>query len=218
MALIFNVKAQIVTSGSETQVNTTTIHSQQFPSVGTDSTGKFSVVWESFDDTNQDWEINRQMYNADGSVNGAESTLFSEDETDYRHPSIAISKSGVQYVAYMEQEGYGDWDAYWRIYDAEGSSLITATRITSSSRGIQKFPDVGVASDGSYAVAVCSDFEDDTLSNIVFRQKNSGHASTSASTQVNTTSGLLALYPKVAVHSDGNYVVVWQYNTGNSTN
>lgn len=218
-----SVSAQVTPSGSETIVNTTTANSQTNPSVAMDSSSNFNIIWESYNSTNKAWEIKNQLYNSGGTANGSEVSLFSDADYNYRYPVVATSKSGVSAVVYSSKyKGTDDptnstWNSYLRFYDATGAVLTSNTRIRSTLTGEQIFPDVAITPDGSYTVVVCQSISSNSSADIYLRQKNSSYATTASEMVVNSTTGNIASNPKVAIHTDGSFVVVWQYESGNTT-
>ncbi len=64
--------ANVLASGSEFQVNTTTISVQREPDVAMDADGNYVVVWESNEQDGSSFGIFAQRYNAAGVAQGPE--------------------------------------------------------------------------------------------------------------------------------------------------
>ncbi len=219
-----NLIAQINPIGSETIINTTTAGTQQNPTIAIDDSSNYVITWESFDEATGNWGIFKQLVDSGGVLNGGEVTVKSDGLMNYRYPRTAMNQAGAYAVVYMYEDpddnNYDQrdgWNSYLRVRNTDGSSVISATRIMSSTTGNQVFPDVSMAPNGSFTMCVATTILSDTTSDILVRQYQSNFSATSSPIPVNTTTGNIASNAKIAVNDNGDFVVVWQYETGDGT-
>ncbi|MCB0627701.1 MAG: hypothetical protein KDC43_28205, partial [Saprospiraceae bacterium] len=79
-------QAQLITTGMETQANTTTANSQQWPAAAMDANGNFVVAWESYGQEGTTYGIYCQRFDNTGTPLGAEFRANTTTNNDQRFP------------------------------------------------------------------------------------------------------------------------------------
>ncbi|MBM4386626.1 MAG: putative metal-binding motif-containing protein, partial [Deltaproteobacteria bacterium] len=108
-------------SGNEFIVNTTSANDQKFPSVSSESSGKFVVVWQSYSAATSA-DILGQRFNAGGSKAGSELTANTFTFSDQESPHVSMSGDGSFNVFWTSwwQDGSGE-GVYGQRYNADGA-------------------------------------------------------------------------------------------------
>jgi hypothetical protein len=206
--------AQVVTTGSETLVNTTTANSQQNPAVAMDTAGNYIVVWESFAEDGDDYGIYGQLYTAGGTANGSQFKISqtTSGEGGQRLPDVDMADNGDFVVVWMsdgeDNDGFG---IYGRRYNSDGSAKANDFRINSGSADEQTMPKVGVAgTSGNMVFTWVDEVDDGDEQGLKARLYLSNGAATSAPYIVNTTTAGYQSQPDISMNSDGDHVITWQ--------
>jgi beta-lactam-binding protein with PASTA domain len=204
--------AQVVTTGSETLVNTTTANSQQNPAVAMDTAGNYIVVWESFEEDGDDYGIYGQLYDAGGTPNGSQIEISPYDTDGQRLPDVDMADNGDFVVVWMSDDEDGDGQGiYARRYNSDGSPKATDFRVNSGSADEQTLPQVAVAgTSGDMVFTWVDEVDDGDQQGIYARQYLSNGAATSAPYLVNTTTTGYQGHPVISMNSDGDHVIAWQ--------
>jgi hypothetical protein len=100
--------------GGEFRVNSYTTSDQRDPSVATDGSGNFVIVWSSRYQDGDRWGIFGQRYDSDGSRVGREFRVNTSTPNDQRFPSVTAAADGDFVVAWLS----GGIDA--QRYDSAG--------------------------------------------------------------------------------------------------
>ncbi|HAA13999.1 MAG TPA: hypothetical protein DCE41_20840 [Cytophagales bacterium] len=204
--------AQISTSGSETQINSSdTTGVQNWPSIATNSDGDWVAVWTS----------NSKIADTDGSgiyiesQNSSGSTLLSESllNTTYTggsqlYADVAMNDDQDYVVAWMSADGEGsDTDGFnirHSYKNLNGTTVNTEREVNTTTTGNQRFPSVAMSSSGSYVIVWESDGD------IRGQMYSSAGVVNGSEFLINTTTDSLQTYPDVAMDATGNFIVVWQ--------
>lgn len=197
--------------GSETKANTTVTGNQQRPDVAVDEDGNFVLVWESFGEVEAgEYAIMAQLYDANGSTNGTQIQISSNDANtgDKRFPSVSMSDDGNFVVAWMEHfESTDVWRVKARMYDATGSATTSEIMVAYTSGVENRDPDVYMDNDNEFRIT-WKRLADPIHSIMAMKFNSSG----TASSEVTVRTGSDALgYPKIVSQNNGNSsVIVWQ--------
>ena len=140
------------TAGSAFQVNSTETNSQQRPRVEYDSTGKFTVVWQSYGQENNDGAVIMRTFNGDGTAFSNEVVVNSTTSGEQHFPELTIDSSDRRLVAWRNYGGgFSGVDFAARFMSADGSALSNEFSRDVSTNFFEG-PDIAVA--GSQIVVV----------------------------------------------------------------
>jgi hypothetical protein len=198
-------QAQVpVPLGDEFQVHTYTdsIFSdhQRSPSVATDATGRFVVVWEYRHGDGSDYGVFGQSFLSDGARAGSEFQVNTATHYAQYRSEVARSKSGNFVVVWKNRLGIGLISA--QRYDGEGNALGSQIDI-----GMGNFPSVDIDEMGRFVVT-WSDYDQDQYG-IFARRFDELGVPLGEAFQVNTTYTRNQTRSDVSVSDDGQFVVVW---------
>jgi hypothetical protein len=126
-----------VAQGTDFRVNTYTSSAQYAPSVAIDAAGNFVVVWQSWQQDNDDWGIFGQRYNAAGVAYGDEFPLNNFTLFGQTSPAVAMDAGGNIVATWQSGQQDGDGDGIYALFSprpladpggpytvAEGSPLV----------------------------------------------------------------------------------------------
>lgn len=140
-------------SGPEFSVNTYVSGSQTQPSVASDSSGNFVVVWSSYDQDGSDWGVYGQRFSMDGMKLGLEFRINTCTLGSQYQPSVAMSSTGEFVVVWtsVDQDASGSAVIGQRYY-SDGTALGSEFRINSYETDDQSLPCVSLNGIGDFAV------------------------------------------------------------------
>ena len=140
--------------GPEFPVNTFTIGYQTFPSVASDSSGNFVVVWTSDGQDGSSQGIYGQRYASTGTPLGPEFRVNTYITGSQRYPAVAASGPGDFVVVWEDQtqDGYF-WGLFGQRYAATGVPLGPEFRVNAFTPGSQHAPAVAADGGGNFVVA-----------------------------------------------------------------
>jgi hypothetical protein len=206
MARRFDARGQGV--GGEFQVNTFTTGYQYHPDVAGDRRGNFVIVWESGQDGSYA-SLHGQRFDAAGQRRGAEFRVNTYSTYYQYWGKVAVAPNGSFVVVWRSYTDGSQTSIAGRRYDAQGAAVGDEFVVNGTTAGIQSFPDVGVADDGSFVVAWMG-AEGGADFNIFARRFGPGGAPVGAEFRVNSTATGYQNYPSLSVAPGGAFVVAWQ--------
>jgi len=155
------------TVGSELHVSTTTVYSQDTPTVAALSGGGFAVAWESgVQDGSTDGAYFR-IFNNSGVAQSAEIQANSTTIGDQENPTIAGLTNGNLAVTWESfgQDGQQD-GVIGRIFDSSGTAVTSEFRVNSTAIDDQGNPEITALTGGDFAVSWVSIGQDGNLGGI----------------------------------------------------
>ena len=200
--------------GPEFLVNTYTTTNQLYPSVTTNATGNFVVVWTSNTQDGDTLGIFGQRYAASGAPLGPEFRVNSYTTGAQYLPSVASDGFGQFVVVWTSTIQDGDGlGVFGQRYSSTGAPLGTEFRVNTYTTGNQTFPTVSVNNEtGGFVVAWMS-YQQDGSSWGVFGQRYQG-VPLGPEFRVNTYTTAAQYAPSVAMDAaGGNFAIVWASNT-----
>jgi hypothetical protein len=203
--------AQTVTpAGSEFLVNVTTTNSQLYPSVATDSSGGFVVVWRSKGQDGAGYGVFGQRRDGSGALLGAEFRVNSFTTADQDRPAVASAPGGAFTVAWQSDGVDGDgFGIAAQRYAASGAPLGSEFVVNTTVTNAETHPAIGMSSGGDFVV-VWQSFAGGSTADDVFGQRYSSLGSRlGGEFRVNTYTSSSQASPGVAFDASGNFVVVW---------
>ncbi|MEJ2566896.1 MAG: hypothetical protein P8141_13215 [Gammaproteobacteria bacterium] len=163
-------------SGGDFRVNSvviSSITSETVPAVAMDSTGNFTVAWESYDDVNGDDDIYARRFDASGTPLGPEIRVNTEIANDQMLPATAMSAAGDFIVAWQSaaQDSDGSTGIYAQRYDAIGTPLGGEFRVNTTTANAQTAATVAMSAAGDFIVAWQSAAQDSDGSTGIYAQR-----------------------------------------------
>lgn len=148
-------------SGPEFSVNTYVPGSQTQPSVASDSSGNFVVVWSSNNQDGSDWGVYGQRFSWDGMKRGLEFRVNTYTSGTQYQPSVAMSSTGEFVVVWTSvgQDLSGSAVIGQRYY-SDGTALGSEFRVNSYEADDQSLPCVSMNCIGDFAVVWQSQGQD----------------------------------------------------------
>ncbi len=206
--------------GDEFRVNTQTATAQVSPKVTMNANGQFAVVWVSdhpsvSDPNDTEKSIFVRWFGADGVAPNPEflANVYTKDAQE--HPSIGIDAAGNLVVAWQsinqETGGTGvSWGVFARQFSPDGSSPQTEEfQVNETVASPQRFPSVGLAPDGYFAIAWQSIGQDGSSWGVFQRQYRPDGAAETGEQIVNTVTSGPQIQPVIARKQNGDYAVFW---------
>jgi hypothetical protein len=219
-----------VPQGGQFQVNSYTTNRQGFPAIAMDSSGDFTVLWQSYGSDGSDSyyeSIQGQRFNAAGVPQGGQFQVNSYTTNRQRYPSIALDEGG-NFVAVWESIGSsggdGDYSIQGQRFHTDGVPEGSQFQVNNYSTGRQRYPVVALDSDGDFVVAWQDGLSPYAEHSVQARRYNAAGVPQDDQFQVNIYTYTTGFQPgpDIAMDSDGNFVIVWDSNGSpggdNSTN
>jgi hypothetical protein len=198
--------------GPEFRVNTYTPSSQGYPSVASDSSGNFVVVWQSFaPPPGPGAAVFGQRYASSGSPLGPEFRVNTFNTGYQGLPSLASDSSGTFVVAWMSFSQDGSYfGVFGQRYDGAGTPLGPEFRVNTFTTGHQYFPRVASDPAGNFVVVWESVNQDGSGAGVFGQRYANTGAPLGPEFRVNTYTTNSQNRPAIGSDSSGNFVVVWE--------
>ena len=228
-AQIFNADGS--KSGVEFVVNTTTLRNQYDSAITTLTDGRFVVSWtdDNVARTGPDKEysaIRAQVFNADGSLSGAEWVVNTKTAGGQIQSAITALTDGRFVVSWTDysvtKAGTPRYDVRAQIFNSDGSIAGAEFLVHAPSTRYQLDPAISALADGRFVVS-WTDYRQtgaDTSFNAIRAQVfNADGSLYGTEFVVNTTTLFPQWEPAITTLTDGKFVVSWtdQSNTGADT-
>lgn len=213
------ILATIATSAASTpsrnkgefQANNYTTNFQNFPRVAMRSSGSFVVVWDDFQYDSTYYDVFGRIYDSSRSPTGPSFQLNTTTLDYQRLPAIAMDSSGNFVVVW---DDYGqDGDGYGIVgqrFNKSGKKLGPEFVVNTYTTGWQRIPDIAMAPSGDFVVVWESDAQDGDYYGVFGQLFDSAGTPLAAEFQVNQYTTDEQEYPRVAMNSAGNFIVVWE--------
>lgn len=210
---------------SEFQVNTTTADDQTDPAVAMSLDNSFVVVWASDQQiSGSGQDVYAQRFDARGQRIGAEFRVNRSTLQDQNNPDVAIDGSGNFVVVYQSDEQDNNTDGrdddgtgiVGQRFDRSGAPIGNEFRINTRTENDQTAPVVAMNSQGDFVVIWTSEGQDGSGTGIFGQRYNNVGTPVGIEFQVNTATDGDQLNPAVAIDDSGDFVVVWQSDSGRS--
>lgn len=201
--------------GGEFQVNSYTLGNQNLPTVGSDGSGGFIVVWNSAGSAGSDSSGNSvlgQRFSSDGSEVGLEFQINTYTTNDQFFPAVGLDGSGGFIVAWTSRGSLGSDSSGTSIqgqrYGSNGSMVGGEFQINSQTSGAQSDPTIGSDGAGGFVVAWVGDSSSQYPTQA--QRFGSDGLAIGGEFQVNTIPVGYQQRPQVTPKSAGGFVVVWE--------
>jgi hypothetical protein len=199
-----------VPQGAEFRVNSYTTSVQKFPSVASDASANFVVVWNGAG-LGDDYGIFGQRFDGAGAPQGAEFRVNSYTTSSQDVPAVASDAGGNFVVVWHGRQGPGDtYDGIFaQRFDSAGVPQGAEFRVNTYTRGAQRLPSVASNTSGNFVVVWQSRGQDGPNFGIFGQRYDSGGGALGDEFQVNTYTTADQSNPSVASDASGNFVVAW---------
>jgi len=181
------------------------------PSIASDSTGNFVVVWTSSSQDGSSDGIFGQRYAASGAPLGPEFRVNTYTPLSQFNPDVAADASG-NFVVVWESD-YQDGSnrgVFGQRYASSGVPLGADFRVNTFTTGEQGDPSVAVDSAGAFVVAWDSANQDGSGAGVFAQRFASSGSPLGPEFRVNTTTFAMQVSPSITSDGSGNFIVVWQ--------
>ena len=220
----FAVRAQVFNadgspSGAEFLVNTTTTGTQFEPTITALADGRFVVAWKDDSASGGDTSstaVRAQVFNADGSIFGAEFLVNTTTASHQVRPTITALADGRFVVAWADNSASGGdiftYAVRAQVFNADGSTSGAEFLVNGTTVGSQYQPTITALADGRFVVAwTDTSASGGDTSGVAVRARvfNADGSTPGAEFLVNTTTAGLQSFPTITGLADGRFVVAW---------
>jgi hypothetical protein len=197
--------------GPEFRVNTYVTGNQSFPSVASDASGNFVVVWTDSEQDGSGDGVRGQRYASTGVPLGPEFRVNTYTPYSQYRPAVASDAAGNFVVVWCSTDGtFSGKGIFGQRYAASGALLGPEFRVNTFTTAEQRYPAVAFGGSGNFVV-VWTSFGQDGFDTGVFGRRFAGSgAPLGPEFRVNSYTTLSQSHPAIAADSGGNFVVVWQ--------
>ncbi|WP_299084328.1 cadherin-like domain-containing protein, partial [uncultured Ruegeria sp.] len=203
----------------EFRVNEFTDRKQEFPSVTALANGNFVVTWQSFDQQQEDTHqaaIKARILDADGNEITSEFVVNEFHHLTQSNPNVTALADGNFVVTWQSFDGQqGDASNFAikaRIFDANGSEVVTEFLVNEFTNTAQIDPSVTALANGGFVVTwTSSDREqgDTSFGAIKARIFDANGVEIVSEFLVNEFTTLSQSQPSVTALANGDFVVTW---------
>lgn len=213
---IFNSNGTAISS--DILISEITSVDNEDPDVAMDANGNFVVLWEretyyysecSSNYSNYPDVIYARTFNAMGVPDGPSFPISDQPSVDSDDPAIAMDSDG-NWVAVWETARCNDYycDVYAKIFDSSNSATSSELLVNTNTYDNEDV-DVAIDSNGDFIVA-WEITENYSTYNVFIRKFNNIGTAQSGEIQVNDTTTDDQDDVRIAMDSDGNFIVVWE--------
>ncbi len=205
--------------GTEFLVNTTTADFQYQPTLTGLANGRFVVAWTDLSQTAGDTSataIRAQVFNADGTLAGAEFVVNTTTLSSQFDPTITALADGRFVVAWTDQSATGvdtdGWAVKAQVFNADGSTSGAEFLVNSTTTSFQYEPTITGLANGRFVLAWRDDSTtggDTSLSAIRAQVFNADGSTFGAEFLANTTTTNSQSQPTITALANGRFVVAW---------
>lgn len=196
---------------TEFLVNTYTQGKQRYPKVAMNMDGMFVIVWESEKLEADTTVVSCQLFDANGLVVGEEFEVNLLD--DCRYPDIAIDPNGNFAVVWME-DGSSNNLIIIRLFNADGTARTKPLETSTINFNTITRPAIAMDANGYFVVAWDGDPERASQDDVHAHLFDPNGIPLGEQFVVNTTLDGAQQYPQVAKNDFGEFVIVWQGESG----
>ena len=197
------------TLGDEFRVNAYTPSAQRFPSIASDPSGNFVVVWSSSLQDGSDYGVFGRRFDNGGERLGRE-FLVNTNTTGFQgFPSIASDASGNFVVVWTSRQDGSMYGIFGQRYDSGGIARGSEFRVNSYTTGRQLYPSIAADAGGGFVVVWNSLGQDGSNYGVFGQRYDDAGTPQGGEFRVNSYTRGSQSSPNVASDADGNFTVVW---------
>lgn len=207
------------------QINTTTAHHQDEPSIAQLSDGGYIVTYASWSRNNniQDFDIRARRYQEDGTPAADDFLVNSTIGGDQNEPRVAALQDGGFVIAWHERRSTNaSSNVRLQRFSRMGARVGPEILIDSATGRRQRDPDILGLPDGGFVVVFDDESQtgtDNSQRAIRAQRFDAGGIPAGSIFQVNTTIANRQSEPSIAVLANGDFIIAWsdESNTGFDT-
>ena len=198
-------------SGSQFQINSTTVSTQAYPSITSLTDGGFIATWTDYSGEDGSAKgIFGQRYDASGNAVASEFQINTQTSGDQSWSDIKSLPNGGFVVTWTGQDASGN-GIYAQRYSASGDKDGSEFRVNTYQNGNEMHSEAAALTDGGYVVIWYSDTHpDDTNYGVHGQRFDASGAAVGSQFLVNTDISNAQQYPEIAPLADSGFVVTWQ--------
>ncbi len=197
-----------VPQSSELVVAAFSLNSERTPSVASDSSGNFVVVWMSNDRDGSLEGVFARRFNAAGAAQGIEFQVNSYTDGAQVDPSVAVDADGDSVIVWSGEDGSAS-GVFARRLDSSGNALATEFQVNGFTDDYQFGAAVAMRADGAFVVTWTSRGQDGSTEGIFARRFDAVGVPLATEFQANTYTLSSQNFPAVAAQGDGDFVIAW---------
>jgi hypothetical protein len=205
-------------AGTEFLVNSTKAGEQRFPAITGLANGDFVATWT--DDSANQTDIYRQIFNPDGSRQGGEVRVHTANSADQYTPDIAALSGGGFVVTWAGASASGN-DIYLQVHSADGTKVGGEVLVHPASGFHRSYPTVTGLTDGPngqtghFVVAWQAETGGQSVVRLQIFDANGGKVGSElAATQLLTAD---QTSPCITALAGGRFVVTWTHDLDGSS-
>ncbi len=192
-------------------VNTgSTTNDQQNPSVSALSNDGFIIAWQDNSYTVTDIDINAQIYGFNGSPLNSNIPLANGSEVNETLPSLCTFGNGDFGVAYVRSKDGSYSNIYARLFDAGGGLIGDKFEVNTDTSSNKGYPSMATMSNNGFVIAWHSYLQDGDSWGVYAQRYSVGGNTLGGEFQVNTYYINSQGAPRIAVLSNGGFVITWE--------
>ena len=201
----------VLNESEDRYANTTTASNQKNPDVSTDGVGNYVVVWDSENETDDDFRgVYGQLFNKNSEPIGSQFHINEYTNENQDNPAVAMDIDGDFVVVW---ESYNQ-DTYYetvmaRRFDKNANPKDSEFQVNTHFQQNQFRPDVATDADGNFVVTWESDQQDGDGAGVYARLFDANGVETKAEWQVNTALVGDQKQPSVAMDEEGDFAITW---------
>jgi serine protease len=164
---------------------------------------------------NNDFDVWMRRYSSAGFPAGSAVKVNSYTSSIQVSSKLAASVQGKMLVTWESYRQDGDgWSCYAQLFNSLGAKLGSAARLTTELSSYQPSCEIGMASDGNFAVTWQQSYtQPEYKVDLRIREFDENALPISSETNISAKAGDYLSFPKIAMDLVGNYSVAWRsYN------
>lgn len=214
IGVLFEKVDPVLNESEDRYANTTTANNQENPDVSTDGVGNYVIVWDSEDETDDEFRgIYGQLFNKDSEPIGTQFHINEYTDENQDNPAVSMDIDGDFVVVW---ESYNQ-DTYYetvmaRRFDKNATPKENEFQVNTHFQQNQFRPDVATDTEGNFVVTWESDQQDGDGAGIYARLFDLNGAELKAEWQVNSATEGNQRQPSVAMDEKGDFAITWSGN------
>ena len=196
--------------GDEFPINTETAGDQKSPAAAVGDSERSIIVWQSAGQDGDGDGIYAQIFDVDGTPDGAEFPVNTTTAGNQSDPAVAVGPTGNFTVVWTDDalDGSGK-GIFARMFGADGVPLTGEIAVNSHITGDQSSPSVAMGSGGGFVAAWTDAAQDGSGTGIYARRFTSAGLPATVEFPVNGTVAGNQQHPAVAVDAVGTITIAW---------
>lgn len=201
--------------GSEFQVNTYTLSTQDRPAIAVDgNNGNFIITWVSLNQDGDDFGIYAQRFDNTGTPLGSEFRVNTYTTTEQDSPHIVADAVGNFIITWTNRDQDGNtFEINAQRYDNTGTPVGSEFRVNTYTDNNQSNSAIAInPANGNFIITWNSDGQDGSLDGIYAQRFDVSGTPLGLEFPVNTYTTNTQNFPRIAA-GNGNFLITWNsYN------